>query len=255
MSSTTQPSTQPSSEPPSENPKHTTEELLNALTNSNTKKAKKVADGDGSDPMEIYRNVGKRVIALLDPFGVLAKAFLISIQHDKGGSINDALTPKELEQHLHFYNGILKLIPSLRNELDTMSPGRLTNIIKAIMKGMSDGRSLDLVSVKHKGMKYVPLNMFSNADALDPPIPEISDKSWRGIYHKDLARFLCPRRDLDEFDLDCYAGMEALQGGDFSMKASKWPSGFYEDGDYVSRPRFYQVQLRTTPGNLGQPLT
>jgi hypothetical protein len=30
---------------------------------------------------------------------------------------------------------------------------------------------------------------------------------------------------------DC-SGMEALQAGDFSMKASKWPAGFYEDDDY-----------------------
>jgi hypothetical protein len=26
--------------------------------------------------------------------------------------------------------------------------------------------------------------------------------------------------------------MEALQAGDFSMKASKWPAGFYKDDGY-----------------------
>jgi hypothetical protein len=41
-------------------------------------------------------------------------------------------TPKEVQQHLHFYNGIQKLIPSLRNELDTISPDRLTKIIQAV---------------------------------------------------------------------------------------------------------------------------
>ena len=67
---------------------------------------------------------------------------------------------------------------------------------------MSDGRSLDLASVKHKGMKYVPLDMTNKADALDPPIPEVEDKSMRGIFHPELARFLCPRRDLEEYDED-----------------------------------------------------
>ncbi|KAH0831875.1 hypothetical protein J3R83DRAFT_12746 [Lanmaoa asiatica] len=224
---------QPSSNPSSENPKYKTEELLNALTNTSTlRKAKKVTNGDGGDPMETYRNAGKKAIALLDPFGVPAKAFLIGIQHDKGGKVDDTLTPKEVQQHLHFYNGILKLIPSLRNELDTISPDRLTKIIQAIMKGMSDGRSVDLASVKHKGMKYIPLNMLNKADALDPPIPEVEDKSMRGIFHPELARFLCPQRDLEEYDEDWDAGMEALQAGDFSMKASRWPSGFYEDGVY-----------------------
>lgn len=51
----------------------------------------RVADGDGGDPMEIYRNMGKKAIALLDPFGVPAKAFLIGIQHNKGGKVDDTL--------------------------------------------------------------------------------------------------------------------------------------------------------------------
>jgi hypothetical protein len=42
---------------------------------------------------------------------------------------------------------------------------------------MSDGHSLNLTSVKHKEMKYVPLNMIKTADALDPSVPEVEDKS------------------------------------------------------------------------------
>jgi len=52
-------------------------------------------------------------------------------------------------------------------------------------------------SVKHKGLKYVPLSMCSKKDALDPPIPEVEDKSMRGIAHPQLARWLCPRNRLD----------------------------------------------------------
>ena len=57
-------------------------------------------------------------------------------------------------------------------------------------------------SVKHKGLKYVPLNMCSKKDALDPPIPEVEDKSMRGIAHPQLARWLCPHNRLDIFDHD-----------------------------------------------------
>lgn len=67
---------------------------------------------------------------------------------------------------------------------------------------MSEGRSTDLASVKHKGLKYVPENMLDKADALDPPIPEVEDKSMRGIFHEQLARLLCPQRDLEEYDED-----------------------------------------------------
>jgi hypothetical protein len=67
---------------------------------------------------------------------------------------------------------------------------------------MSEGRSADLSSVKHKGLQYIGLNMYSKADALDPPIPEIEDKSMRGLNHPQLARLLCPRKKLDWFDED-----------------------------------------------------
>ena len=67
---------------------------------------------------------------------------------------------------------------------------------------MSKGRSTNLASVKHKGMKYMLVNMYDKSEALDPPIPEIGDKSMHGIFHPELARFLCPRRDLEEYDED-----------------------------------------------------
>lgn len=80
-------------------------------------------------------------------------------------------------RHLHLYEGILNIIPSLRDELDTISSDKLSKIISAITKGMSDARSMAFSSIKHKGLKYVPLNMHSKVDALDPPIPEVEDKS------------------------------------------------------------------------------
>ncbi|KIK79864.1 hypothetical protein PAXRUDRAFT_16093 [Paxillus rubicundulus Ve08.2h10] len=180
--------------------------------------------------MELYRNAGKKAVALLDPFGVPAKAFLIGIQHDSGGKVDADLTPELVDQHLHFYSGVLRFVPSLKSQLDTMSPARLSKIVQMITKGMSEGRSTDLGSVKHKGIKYVPLTMNSKSDALDPSIPEVEDKSMRGIFHPQLAHFMCPAKKLAQYDEDPTAGMAALQAGEISMKASKWPAGFYEEG-------------------------
>lgn len=67
---------------------------------------------------------------------------------------------------------------------------------------MSDARSTAFSSIKHKGLKYVPLNMHSKEDTLDPPIPEVKDKSMGGITHPQLARWICPRNKLDVFDRD-----------------------------------------------------
>ncbi|KIK38437.1 hypothetical protein CY34DRAFT_91007 [Suillus luteus UH-Slu-Lm8-n1] len=141
-------------------------------------------------------------------------------------------TEDVIEHHLHLYNGILEFVPSLRDELDTISTDRLSKIISAITKGMSDAWSTAFSSVKHKGLKYVLLNMHSKNDALDPPIPEVEDKSMRGIAHPQLARWLCPCNKLHIFDSDPEDGMEKLQSGKIKMAATSWPTGFYENGVY-----------------------
>ncbi|KIK35232.1 hypothetical protein CY34DRAFT_30227, partial [Suillus luteus UH-Slu-Lm8-n1] len=111
-------------------------------------------------------------------FGLPPVAFHTGLQHDHGGkSTLICKTEDVIERHLHLYNGILEFVPSLRDEPDIISTDRLSKIISAITKGMSDARSTAFSSVKHRGLKYVPLNMHSKNDALDPPIPEVEDKS------------------------------------------------------------------------------
>ena len=59
------------------------------------------------------------------------------------------------------------------------------------------GRSQDLAIVKHKGLKYV---LYSMSEALVPAIGDGEDKSMRGMFHPQLARLMCPRQDVEEFD-------------------------------------------------------
>ena len=40
--------------------------------------------------------------------------------------------PKVIQQHLDFYNGILKFIPGLQSSLDSMSAPLLSKIIQAV---------------------------------------------------------------------------------------------------------------------------
>ncbi|KAG1894772.1 uncharacterized protein F5891DRAFT_1194925 [Suillus fuscotomentosus] len=197
--------------PKHKNKKNNTDELLQAVSVHKMKKMKRLENGKvKSDPMEIYRNAGRKVSCVLDLFALPSVAFHSGLQHDRGGKINDDLTEEMKRRHLHLYEGILNIIPSLRDELDTISSDKLSKIISAITKGMSDARSMAFSSIKHKGLKYVPLNMHSKVDALDPPIPEVEDKS---------------------------IGMEKLQSGKLKMTAMNWPTGFYEDGVYDSQDK------------------
>lgn len=169
--------------------------------------------------------------SLVDTFGIPSAAFKTGLQIDRGK--RDLKIPEDVtNRHLLLYNGIIDYIPGLESELDNISSKKLNIIISMVSKGMSDGRSADLSSVKHKGLQYIGLNMYSKADALDPPIPEIEDKSMRGLNHPQLARLLCPRKKLDWFDEDPDSAMAALQSGEITMTAYNWPTFFYEHDVY-----------------------
>ncbi|KAG1842080.1 hypothetical protein F4604DRAFT_1939083 [Suillus subluteus] len=101
-----------------------------------------------------------------------------------------------------------------------------------VVKGMSKGRSADLNSVKHKGLQYVSLNMYSKEHALDPLIPEVEDKSMCGLNHPKLAHLLCPHKKLEWFDEDPDSTMAAMQAGEITMTVHNWPMFFYEDSIY-----------------------
>ncbi|KAG2103075.1 uncharacterized protein F5147DRAFT_547092, partial [Suillus discolor] len=189
---------------------------------------------------ELYRNAGRKTSSLLDTFGIPSAAFKTGLQFDRGGKRNPKqyvpyiyltiqLThyrPEDVtNRHLLLYNGVIDYVPGLKSELDHISSKKLNMIIAMVSKGMSDGRSADLSSVKHKGLQSIGLNMYSKADALDPPIPEIEDKSMCGLNHPQLACLLCPRKKLD-------CAMAALQAGEITMMAHNWPTFFYEHGIY-----------------------
>ncbi|KAG9312294.1 hypothetical protein JVU11DRAFT_7603 [Chiua virens] len=182
---------------------------------------------DDNDLLEACRKAGKKAAVLLDAFIVPKDAFRTGLDHD-----GVAATDTTQERQLRFYNGLLKLVPGLKIRIRTIPKSEREKVMQAVKTGMSEIRSADLSSLKHKGLKYVPRKMFNKADALDPPIPEVSDKSMRGIYHPQLARLLCPARELKDFDHNPDVGMEKLLKGDIRLKARKWPAFFYKEGSF-----------------------
>ncbi|KAG1728839.1 uncharacterized protein EDB91DRAFT_1021024, partial [Suillus paluster] len=198
---------------------------------------------------ELYRNAGRKASSLLDTFSIPLAAFKTGLRFDRGGKrdlkqyvlyiyVTLWLTRYRLkdvtDRHVLLYNGLIDYIPGLKSELDNILSKKMNKIIAMVSKGMSDGRSADLSSIKHKGLQYIGLNMYSKADALDLPIPEVEDKSMRGLNHLQLARLLCPQKKLDWFDKDPDFAMATLQAGEITMTAYNWPTFFYEHDIYNS---------------------
>ena len=52
---------------------------------------KRLTDNRKADPMEIYRNAGRKITCVLDLFGLPSVAFHTGLQYDRGGDVKDDL--------------------------------------------------------------------------------------------------------------------------------------------------------------------
>jgi hypothetical protein len=61
-------------------------------------------------------------------------------------------------------------------------------------------RADDTGGLKMKAAMYIPLN--PRQEACFPPITNEKSKSNRGFNHPMIARLLCPRKLLDQYDMN-----------------------------------------------------
>lgn len=145
---------------------------------------------------------------------------------------------EEFSRYVAAYEAILVHLPWLEDALRARSldSNDFTKIADKITTGMSEQRSMDLSTVKHAGLAYVPFNM-DGKFVFDPPIPKTEDKSNQGFNHPQLARLLCPRKKVEMFDRNPDAMMAGLQDGSIPATTFNWPTFFYEDGVYDPEDR------------------
>jgi hypothetical protein len=73
-------------------------------------------------------------------------------------------------------------------------------IIHQMVDAAKGARSDDTGGLKMKAVLYIPLN--PKQDPCIPPITNEKSKSDRGFNHAMVARLLCPRKLLDQYDTD-----------------------------------------------------
>ncbi|KAG2086775.1 hypothetical protein BD769DRAFT_1681033 [Suillus cothurnatus] len=178
-----------------------------------------------SDALSEYRTAGRKAVVTLSPFANVSLAFHYGMTLDKGGSSGSNISEELQRRFLAFYNTILDFIPGFRANLDDLSYDELKPYITAISSSMSSQRSDDFSSLKYSMLEYILANR--STDTLQPPIPKSSCKSNRGVNHPRLARELCPKKWLNEFDEDTDLGIQRLQDGTWPLLATNWPSFLY----------------------------
>ncbi|KAM6493033.1 hypothetical protein JOM56_011167 [Amanita muscaria] len=98
-------------------------------------------------------------------------------------------------------------------------------------KKASNARSDDTKALKKEIARYLPYDLKN--DVLTPPFPvsdgKLGKSLTRGFYHKVCAQNLCPRRLLDQFDIDPKTFMDAVLNGEMKIKDKDFPSFLYDE--------------------------
>lgn len=188
------------------------------------------------DSYAAYELAGKKMVCLINPNFSVCMALKVRIMDLRGRYEDIPMEQSEVERYFEIYNLMLQHVPWLEDELKIMDAPEFDKVANKLTKGMSDQRSMDLGSLKHAGLAYIPFKM-NTTFTLDPPLLKGEDKSDRGFNHPQIARLLCPRKKLHLFDEDEAGTMIALQTGDIPVTVYNWPSFFYEEGVYDPQNR------------------
>ncbi|KAI5980896.1 hypothetical protein EDD15DRAFT_2380723 [Pisolithus albus] len=210
--------------------------LVNAPAPRNSSASTQKANASQHDSYAAYELAGRKMACLVNPNFSVRTALKVGIMDLRGRYEDIPMEQSEVERYFDIFNRMLRYVPWLEDELKIMDAPEFDKVANKLTKGMSDQRSMDLGSVKHAGLAYIPLKM-NTTFTLDPPLSKGEDKSDRGFNHPQIARLLCPRKKLHLFDEDEAGTMIALQTGAIPVTVYNWPSFFYEDGVYDPQNR------------------
>ncbi|KAI6011577.1 hypothetical protein EDC04DRAFT_2958738 [Pisolithus marmoratus] len=190
------------------------------------------ANASQYDSYAAYELAGRKMACLINPNFSPHTALKVGVMNSCGHYKDIPMEQSEIDQYLDIYHLMLWYVPWLEDELKIMDAPKFNKVANKLTKGMSEQCSMDLGSVKHAGLAYIPFNM-NTTSVLDPPLSKGEDKSDRRFNHPQIAQLLCPHKKLHLFDEDEAGTIIALQTGAIPVTTYNWPSFFYEDGFYV----------------------
>ncbi|KAI6043815.1 hypothetical protein EDC04DRAFT_2599897 [Pisolithus marmoratus] len=189
------------------------------------------ANASQYDSYAAYELAGRKMACLINPNFSPCTALKVGVMDSHGHYKGIPMEQSEINQYLDIYHLMLWYVPWLEDELKIMDVPEFDKVVNKLTKGMSKQCSMDLGSVKHAGLAYIPFNM-NMTSALDPPLSKGEDKSDCGFNHPQIVQLLCPHKKLHLFDEDEASTIIALQTGAIPITTYNWLSFFYEDGVY-----------------------
>ncbi|KAM6491676.1 hypothetical protein JOM56_012920 [Amanita muscaria] len=197
-----------------------------------------VVNPDLTARLSTYHSVGRWIPVGINPFIKTKDIFLIGIWF-RIGPIESHPKRMHLQQQkeesvrfeLDCFDRIIQLIPDglkILEEIAEVEDG-IRNFIKYMHKKSTLARSDDTKALKKEIGRYLPYDWENDAIVLPVADGKNGKGSTRGFHHSACARNLCPRRLLDEFDMDPKIFMEKVLTGETKIRDKDFPSFLYDE--------------------------
>ncbi|TFK38280.1 hypothetical protein BDQ12DRAFT_723616 [Crucibulum laeve] len=176
-----------------------------------------------------YLNATRWVPLSIDPFICFTWIFHAGIYQEPENPSNEPFTD---EDHAMF-DCIIMLVPTFPKLIKSFEsdPDLFDVFIKQLSSAAATARQEDTAALKNRILGYIHLDMLNGV--LKPPLTSAHAKSLRGFNHPEIARLLCPIKQLGEFDADPNAFMDQVKDGQIKIKAKDWPAFVYSaDGEF-----------------------
>ncbi|KAA1471035.1 hypothetical protein DENSPDRAFT_836974 [Dentipellis sp. KUC8613] len=222
--------------------KHRRDEILNVVTETG-----RLRKTPAEASLQVYLTAARWIPYAIDPFvnitcvfwvgtemGFEAEAAPETSSEDFEAVFTSSLTESEISMYRKYYQVILALAPGFPIHMTRLlaheDTDALSVFLKRITQAANSARTDDAGSLRYVGLNYVPREL--HKDALIPPIPKQATKADRGFNHPMLARLLCPRKLLEQFDEDPNKFIASVQNGSIIVAAWDWPAFLYEHETY-----------------------
>lgn len=192
---------------------------------------------------EHYLTAARWVPRTMDPFVPMSHILWAGLDYEarrQGDNTNvytKGWNPDDAAYNLSLYHQLVEhspsdpSLPELLDKLRDTDGETLERFISEMHEATIGARSDDCGSLKHEALQdYVPSDPSDPSCALIPPLPKQKLKDDRGFNHPMLAALLCPRRELELFEVDPDF-IHRLRDGTFPVYADQWPAFLYDSSN------------------------
>ncbi|KAI0059026.1 hypothetical protein BV25DRAFT_1918739 [Artomyces pyxidatus] len=217
---------------------------------------KRVKHGKSRAKKNPYICAARGIPRTIELFIGVKDAFRVALHMKKGTGQRSNTGSDEIEDELSHipasergyykivYDKIVDLVPGFQAKIAAEAgTENFDTLISNMQAAANNARSVDTSLLKKSVQELIALPESLGPCKIQPTLK----KSERGGNHPQLARLICPIKDLADFDQDPIVGRKKLimPNNGYKVTATRWPTMLYKDYQLVDRNNLLEGLFRS----------